>query len=335
MTWWADANTRAAGLSGHLLDEAEWTRVRACADLGSLLRELQRLGYDVQPGETPRSAELALERTRIGRCGLLVRWLGPRIRSLRLHLEADVAREVRVLLRVAAAGTASPESAGDVPPTDALPAGLRAAALAAGSPEDVLRVLAERGQPLAERARAEHRELVAEWPGLPPLLACEQALLRAHVGRALEGLSRRDRALRDRVRRAIDLLNLRAVLSAGPESRLPAAAIFLSGGDRVDLQCFRRALEAPDRRAARELLAHRLPERLAAPLTNSAIPVTRLGRALLEMELDEERALARREPLGPAPVLAFLLRQRLEVRDLRGLVWARALGAPPDPERWA
>lgn len=307
MTWWADASARATGLSGHLLDDAAWARVRACPDPGSLCRELQRFGYDVQPGETPRSAEEGLERTRGARCALLVRWLGPRVRALRLHLEADVARAIRATLRSAEAG----------------------------SPGEVLATLAERGQPLAERALAERRELVAEWPGLPELLSCEQALLRARVRRALAGVPRRDRALRRRVRHAVDLLNLRAALSAGPGSGLPAAAIFLSGGDCFDLGRFRRALETRDRTATREFLARELPERIAAPLANPAIPVSRLGRAMLVRELEEERRLARREPLGPAPVLAFLLRQRLEVRDLRGLLWERALGAPPDPERWA
>lgn len=335
MTWWADASARATGLSGHLLDGAGWARVRACPDPDSLCRELQRFGYDVQPGEAPRSVERALERTRAARCALLVRWLGSRVRGLRLHFEADTVCAIRVLLHAAAEEKTGPEPVGWLSTGGGLTAGMREAAATAGSPGDVLRMLADHGQPLAERALAEHVELAAEWPGLSPLLACEQALLRAHVGRAREGISRRDRALRDRVRRAIDLLNLRAVLSVGPESGLPAAAIFLSGGDRLDLDAFGRALGAPDRRAARETLARRLPAHLAAPLTDPAIPVARLGRTLLELELEEERGLTRREPLGPAPVLAFLLRQRLEVRDLRGLVWARALGAPPDPERWA
>jgi vacuolar-type H+-ATPase subunit C/Vma6 len=136
------------------------------------------------------------------------------------------------------------------------------------------------------------------------------------------------------VRRAVDLLNVRAALSLGPGSGLPAGAVFLPDGESLDLAVFREALEADDRRAARERLAAGLGGGVVRVLADATIAPSRLDRALLVFELDEERAAARRDPLGPGPVLAFLLRQRLEVRDLRGLLWARALGAPPDPERW-
>lgn len=333
MTWWADASARAVGLSGHLLDEAAWRRVRACPDAWALCRELQRFGYAVQPGEASRSAERALEGTRGARQSLLARWLGPRVRSLRLYFEADAVRAIRVLLRAASIETAA-EPAEGLPPASGLTVGMQAAAAAAETPEKVLATLAELGQPLAERALVEHGALAADWPGLPPLVVLEQALLRAHVGRALDGVRRRDRALHGRVRRAIDLINVRAALSAGHESGLPAGAIFVAGGNHVGRERVTAALETRDSQSVRELLGAGLPDRLAAVLTDARIPVPRLERALLALELEEERREAQREPLGPAPVLAFLLRQRLEVRDLRGLLWARALGAPPDPERW-
>lgn len=313
MTWWADANARAAGLTGHLLDAEAWRRVRMCADVPALCRELQRLGYAVSPGDEPRTVEQAIDRMRRRREAVLRHWLGERVRYLRLHLEVDDFHALRALLRRA------------VDDDSAAPA---------KAPLDALRDLADREEPLAMRAVEEHRAFVERWPDLPSLFALEQALLRAFAARALEGARRARRGVPDRVRRAIDLTNARAILALGTDRDVPAEAVFLAGGEALPFETFREAFVAPDERAARALLGAPLPGAFGAALADPQVSSQRLDRALLLAELDAERRAARQDPLGPAPVFLLLARQQLEARDLRGLLWARALGAPPDPERW-
>jgi len=304
MTWWADANARAAGLAGHLLDAEAWQRVRRCADVAALCREMQRLGYAVNPGDDPQTAERAIDQMRRRREAVLGHWLGKRTRYLRLHLEADDFRALRALLRGAA---------GDA---------------------EAVRVLADREQPLAERTLEEHRGFVERWANLPSLFALEQALLRAFAARALEGARRGGRGIPDRVRRAIDLTNARAILALGPGGDVPPEAVFIDGGEALPLATFKTALGAADRPAARRILGACLPDAFGAAMSDLQLPPQRLDRALLLAELAAERRSARQDPLGPAPVFLLLARQELEARDLRGLLWARALGAPPDPERW-
>jgi len=334
MTWWADANARARGLSGHLLDEAAWRRVRLCSDVPTLCRELQRLGYPLEPGDAPRTAERALDRVRAARQAVLAQWLGSRVRCFRVHLEADDFRAVRALLRAAAGDVPAADPSNPVPPAAGLSDAMRTAAAAAGTPEDALAVLVDRGQSLAARALEEHRTLVESWPDLPPLIALEQALLRAFAGRALEGARHGGRELVRRVRRAIDVTNARAVLALGSDGGLPAGSAFVEGGEALTAELFADALGARDAEAARALLGAGLPRDLGAALADPELSSPRFERALLVRELASEHHAARQDPLGPAPVLAFLVRQQLEAHDLRGLLWARALGAPPDPERW-
>lgn len=304
MTWWADANARATGLGGHLLDAEAWRRVRMCVDVAALCRELQRLGYAVKPGDDPRIVERDIDRMRRRREAVLRHWLGKRARYLRLHLEADDFRALRGRLRGAA---------GD---------------------EDAVRVLADLEQPLAERTLEEHRGFIERWANLPSLFALEQALLRAFAARALEGARRGGRGVPDRVRRAIDLTNARAILALGPGGDLPPEAVFIDGGEALSLETFGTALGAADRVAARSILGGCLPGAFGAAMADPQVPSQRLDRALLLAELAAERRAARQDPLGPAPVFLLLARQALEARDLRGLLWARALGAPLDPERW-
>ena len=55
-----------------------------------------------------------------------------------------------------------------------------------------------------------------------------------------------------------------------------------------------------------------------------------LEEAALETHIAMQRARARREPMGGATVILFVLRLRQELDRLRRIVWATALEAPLD-----
>jgi vacuolar-type H+-ATPase subunit C/Vma6 len=80
-------------------------------------------------------------------------------------------------------------------------------------------------------------------------------------------------------------------------------------------------------------------KRLAEAFTGSALaPVfadaehdlAGLERRALAARIAAERRLARREPLGAAPILEYALRLRAELGDLRHLHWGLAQGAAPE-----
>jgi vacuolar-type H+-ATPase subunit C/Vma6 len=129
----------------------------------------------------------------------------------------------------------------------------------------------------------------------------------------------------------IDLENTRAaLLLAGGAGDLAAAECFLPGGRRLSRAAFLAAAasEGPGRAAA--LLAAAFDRTRFAPILgrHGADPAA-LERALLAAAIREQTEAARSFPIGPAPLLGYLLRLRAEVIDLRRIVWGRALGAPP------
>lgn len=331
MTWWADVNARARGLAGHLLDAPARGRVQAAPDLPSLCRELQRFGYPLEPGVGARTAERAVERVRSERQALLLRWLGKRCSHVRFVLEADDRRAIRALVRGAEAGLPASARVAAVPPACGVPEGWIRSAADTATPEEALSRLADLGQPLAERARVEREELMETSPDLPPLLAVELALGRAWAGRAVEGGKRGGAEIRRAVALAVDLENAWSALVLAPSEGPLAAAAFLDGGGALSRDDFEDALAAPDRATCRARIADVLPGPLATPFLDPAIPATRLEHAVLALAVREQERELRRAPLGPAPLLACLLRLRLEAQELRGALWARALGAPPGP----
>lgn len=328
MTWWADANARARGMATHLLDDAAWRRLRTSPDLFALCRELDRLGYPIEPGGDARSAERAIEEVRRERQARILRWLGPRSRHVRFLLEEDDRRAIRALLRGAAAELPPPERLAATPPSLGLTAGMVDRAARASTPEDCLGELAGLGQPLALAAIEERDVLLAEWPEAPVLLVLELALVRAWAARAVEGGKRAGSPLNRVLARTLDLQNAWSALVLGDEPRPSPDLLFVEGGAALSSDAFREALEATEAAEVRAILARELPAPIGEPFADSSLASARLERATLTLLLRQQRKQARHEPLGPAPLLVYLLQLRLESHDLRGLVWARALGAP-------
>lgn len=328
MTWWADVNARAKGLASHLLDEGAWRSVRSTPDLFTLCRELARLGYPIEPGAGPRSAERTVEGVRERRQAQILRWLGPRSRHLRFILEAEDRRAIRALLRGAAAGLPPEERRGAVPPACGLSERMIERAARVGAPAECLAELAELDQPLAKEALDQHPRLLADWPEAPTLLGLELALVRAWAVRAVEGGKRGGPQLNRLLSLTLDLQNAWSALVLVSEPTPAPEMLFIEGGTDLPLDVFRRTLEADEVPAVREILANELPAPMGELFADASTSLDRLERVALVLALRQQDEEARHEPLGPAPLLAFLLRLRLESRDLRGLLWARALGAP-------
>lgn len=328
MTWWADVNARATGLAGHLLDGPEWRRARTTPDLFTLCRELARLGYPIESGAEPRAAERVIEQVRRQRQALLVRWLGSRSRHLRFVLEIDDRRAIRALLRGAAADLSPSERLAVVPPSVGVSERMAERAALAATPEECVEILADLGQDLAVRTMEELRSWTERWPETSALLALEIALVRAAAARAVEGAKRGGGELERLVALTLDLQNAWSVLVLVPLATPEAESVFVEGGAKLSLDAFREALEAGEGAAARAVLARELPSPASEPFADPTLPPGRLKRRVLALTVRQQQLAARHDPLGPAPVLAFSLRLQLESRDLRGLLWARALGAP-------
>jgi vacuolar-type H+-ATPase subunit C/Vma6 len=240
---------------------------------------------------------------------------------VRIVLEDEDRRSVRAILRGAAAGAASEARLAGLIPTPALPERLLEELAAKPTPKEVAALLAVWGHPFGPAAvgaaSVEH----------PDLFRLELEIDRVFAARAVAGARRGGPVLRAFVADAIDYANAMAalVLAAG-ESEQPPASAFLAGGRRLDRQRFLEAVAAGAGAGAKLAAAFGADE--AALLQRHAGDAGALERELLALRIRRLRDLARRDPLGSAPLLLYFLRLRAEQENLRLLLWGAALGAP-------
>jgi vacuolar-type H+-ATPase subunit C/Vma6 len=322
---WDDVNARVAGWRLHLLGRAALEQLAREPGLGALARALATLGYPVrsEAGEpSPELLERAARAVAGERLTALARWCGPRVEALALLFDDEDRRSVRALVRGAAAGAAAGRRLAGCLPTPALP--LR-----------VLETLADQSRlPAIGAALAAWRHpfapavLAAGAATEPDLLAFELELARRYAARALAG-ARRDRRLLGAVQLAIDLDNLlAAVLLAGAHSDLEPREVFVEGGKSVTWPIFLEATAAETRTEAGRRLARRLADRELAHLASGlAAEMAEFTRRALALRIRRARHEARRDPLGPAPVIAYALSVRQELLALQRMIWSHPLRA--------
>lgn len=338
---WEDLDARARGMSTRLLPEPELDRLAGLPDLQALVRALPaRLRPAGEAPATARRVDRALGRAAGERLALLARWAGPsRQGRLAVVFGEEDRRSIRILLRGAVAGLPLERRLDGVTATPALPEGVLRDAARADDASDVLAVVAEAGHPFGDllpptTGRGRH--------GTTDLFALETALGRAWARRAVEGAGR-DRGLRRFVGRAVDLENAWTALLApaslldddarrGEDAAPPVEApnLHLAGGPALPAARFRSVLAAADRGRRRELLAQAFAGTpLARLFADPGVGTSGLEARALDARVAEERSVGRRDPLGPAPLLEYVLRLRREVARLRRVAWGLEMGAPP------
>jgi vacuolar-type H+-ATPase subunit C/Vma6 len=328
---WEDIAARVHGLTTHLLGRAKLAALARARDLPQLARAFAEDRSEVLLEEVraePELLELAERRAAAAYLRIIARWSGDRAPLLApIFLDED-RRSVRAMLRGTAAGTPEGERMAGLVATPALPERALQELARQASVGQVAALLSVWGHPFGQallpESRAPH----------PDLLRLELAMNRCYAATALRAVHRAPRAdgarrdLEAFVRRGIDVENTWSVvqLAAEPTSVDPAS-FFIPGGWGLDQASFIAAARSPDVPAAEAVLER--------SFRGGALSVVLRGarrssweEAALSALLRESIAAARRSPLGVAPLVAFLVRLRAELRDLRLIVWRVALGAP-------
>lgn len=153
------------------------------------------------------------------------------------------------------------------------------------------------------------------------VFAIEAALARAYGAAARP----RDAAARLHVSQVIDGANASAALLLAARGRgLDAAAMFVTGGDRLDAPTFERAARGP-LPMARALLATAFAGTPLASAVDSSEPGA-IEQATLAWQLAAQQRLRRLAPHGLAPVIYVALRTRERAARWRREAWTRMLG---------
>lgn len=323
---WEAINARARGLGTHLVSHAQLAALADAADLRTLAERLRALKVPAAEGE-PAAAELdrAVRRRAAADLAVLARWAGGRAEVAAVLYDEEDRRSVRTVLRGAVARTPAADRIGGLIPSPALPERALGELARAPTPAAVAALLAAWRHPfgsaLVQAARS------AE----PDLFALEQALGRAAATRLAAVGRRAGGLLNVYVRETIDLDNaLAAVALAGTPEDVKLRDAFLTGGRLISFERFAAAIDSADASAAAARLADAfgrgpLGRAWRAEVANPSA----LADAALRGRTRALRALAREDPLGPAPLLAFGLALRAQTVDLHRIIWGVALGVPP------
>ncbi len=326
---WDDVNARARGLATHLLDRDALATLASAPDWPAFLSRLSALGYPLDPGlgavVDPPAFDRAVTLLAADRLNLLGRWLAGRGAVLAVVLEDEERRTVRALLRGAAQGASPGARLRAATPTPALPPRTLERLARAASVPDLARDLVRAGHPAGRVLE----EMLRRTPS-PGLRDLEWGLARLFSARAVRAARAGGPVVRRFAAELVDQENVWTLLLAAPP--IPGEAgdeAFLAGGALLTRDQFSR------------LRGERDGDRVVAELGH-LFEGTALGSALAQAPVDwpavESRAaaarivwlrsLARRDPLGPALVLAVLERIRAEARALRAIAWGAAFGAP-------
>jgi len=328
---WGDLNARARGLATHLATRPTLEQLAESPSLAALARDCVATG--VLPAEpeqpAPFAFELAFRRVAALQLKTLIRWMGPRTEALRFLLEDEDRRSLRALLRGAAAGVAAETRLAGLIPTPSLPERLLTELARQSRCRDAVALLVAWRHPYGP-------PLLPAVAGDPPdLFKMECELNRTFALRATRGARRGGRALRAFVEESIDLENLYgALVIATSELELAPDPAFLPGGRRVRLEDFLAAARTRNAIRAADLLAARFGDsELSGLVRRHATAPRALEESLLRHRVQRMREEARRDPLGPAPLLWYLLRLRAQAVSFGLLLWGAALGVPPQVRR--
>ena len=324
---WEAPSARARGLGTHLLSPETMAAVAAAPDLTTMVTVLEAAGVAIpdEGGRTSQAVELGIRRAAAGELRRLARWFGdPRAAPSVLFDEED-RRSLRAMIRGAVAGAPTEARLAGLIPTPGLPE--RALAELASQPRvsDVAALLVAWNHPLGSVL------LPVAGGTAPDLLRLELEVDRWFARRAHAAASHGGRAFRHYVEQTIDLDNARAaLLLAASGTELPAGDFFLPGGRHVSRAVFLDAAAAGSlATAARQLAVPLAAQGVGELMIRHAGDVARLDWALLRARVRALRLEARRDPLGAAPVLAYVLRLRAQVVALRRCLWGMELGLPP------
>jgi vacuolar-type H+-ATPase subunit C/Vma6 len=321
---WDDLNARARGLRTHLLRRHDLERLAQASDLPALADGMRAAGFLVTDADrlSPALLELAVRRRAAARLAILARWAGPRAAAAAMLYDDEDRLSLRTILRGAAQGADGDVRLAGTIPTPALPERALVELARQPTPRAVAALLTAWRHPSGPALVA------ALGAGQADLLRLEVALNRDFSERALRVA--RGGPVEEFVREIIDVENTLAalVLADQPTDVTPKEA-FLAGGRFVGIGDFEEAVAAGNPAAAAARLARAFgASALAGALTRPGGDAPAVEGALLRARIAEQRAAARRDPLGPAPLLGFVLSLRAETADLRRLIWGLALEAP-------
>jgi vacuolar-type H+-ATPase subunit C/Vma6 len=322
MAFWGDLNARARGLSNHLLGRGRLEALATAATVEQLATMMAAFDPRV-PRESDGLAQhldLHFRRVAADRLATIARWSGPRLSMLAVLFEDEDRRSIRALVRGALQGAVAERRLAGLIPTRSLPLRGLDALARCQTVGHLARLLRTWRSPYGEILLPEAEK------HQPDPLALELAVNAKFAERARTAAKRGDRYLRQFVRTVVDLENAAAaaVLAERGGDAAPVR-FFLQGGGAVSVDVFRVA--AVQGSAWRSTFRAAFSGTALASVFTEDKASTAMESNGLRAQLAQAMRFALLDPLSSAPLIAFVLRSRAELVDIRSLVWGLLLGA--------
>jgi vacuolar-type H+-ATPase subunit C/Vma6 len=299
-------------------------RLARSSGSGVLARALEAVGYWPAPKEdavahsTAEVVDAAIEHETSRRLALLGRWLAERRALFAGVFEEDERRALRIHLRRLATGDAHRPAQHAWGTGFGLSRRARDEFERAGDIAAFVSALRRIRSPYAEPLRAALRSRGED------LLALEMALDRAFAGRALRAAERLGGHLLSWVMDGIDLENAWGAAVGQVDG-------FVDGGLRLSRERHATIVGESNGRMRRRQLARVFARSaLSTVFDDPEVPLAALETRAVRARITAERRAARVDPIGPSPVLEFVMRLRAERADLRRINWGIAQGVPTE-----
>lgn len=331
---WEDLVARVRGRSAHLLGRDRIPGIARARDLVQFIASLEDLhgSLGIPAGAQPADAELAVRRIAARHLLVLGRWGLGRLRFLTPVLLDEDRRSVRAMLRGAVAVSPAAERLAGLVPTPSLPERALRDLAAQHTPADIAARLSAWNHPFGSPL------LPATRTPVPDLLRLDQLLNERYAVESVAAVRRAPRGHDTRrelvayVSDIVDIENAMVALQfAGQQHGIAPQALFLPGGRSLPRTVFLSTATSGGVAEARALLEQAFASTPFARVF--ALGVRSMEDAVLSVRLRAALRDAIRFPLGAAPVIAFVLRVRAEVRDLCLIIWRLAAGAAPPAPR--
>lgn len=328
---WDDVNARARGLGSRLLSPPGIRALAAVHSIGELAARLERHGYPMGGiGPTPGVAELdrLIGLVAGARMGLLARWLGPRVRRVRGLFEQADRDALRAIARGVAQGAAPSTILLGLTPSPTLSGRALQGLAQATSFDDLGRRLARMHHPYAAvfTRRAETA------PKGSALLEVELGLRRCFAERVREGARRGGTQVRRLATEVVDHENLVTLLLADAWGvELSPQELFIRGGRILFRERFLAIAGQPDPEGRRTSLVRAFRATMTGTmLADPGLNVAGLELGMRRGRLGAARRAMRADPLSVWVLVYTALRIDAEAHNLRRILRALSLGAPPD-----
>lgn len=316
---WVDVDVRVRGLSACIPNDRQLAAIGRLGDLASLAARLVPMGASKRPdgaAPDPRTLIRRMHRRAGAMLRLVSHWSGQRASLLSPLFEDEDCRSLRALLRGVREGTPRCQVLGSLIPTPSLPLRHLSHLALSDDATGLAAFLARAGNPYGAALLNE----VRRHPDLNSRV--DSVLTHTYTERARRVAPRSGRAMRTYVERITDLANVQAALIGADFGMHPSAeSCFAEGGTLVPREAFLEAVALGTRREAAMMLG---PFLRASPLEAATgtdpYPEERILRALVR----EQRDIARLDPLGPAPIIEFVLRLRYTLLVVQRVVWSVA-----------